>query len=401
MKQVTLPEVLRRLQHWDATLLHPTLRRCPAYYKGCSYAGGPARVLLKPGCYFWNNAQRSELGLLASEVWDLLPWQLDVLGQHEQLQQEFAQQLQAARRTTTGLPKSSSSSGDSGGSSSSSSGDWHRPDMVYSVSWPLLPQAWPLLQASSSSSSSSGSSSRLREPPTAQLPRVTQQQLQLALERVCSTAELSPINTGNSLLLLVLLLLRAEPPQRLAFLQGPWGGLLLAALQLYARGQVPLHFVLQRVEQSGVPHEYTGWHISRTPGFEGFAEMLSPLGGADKSAQGATAGWALSWLLLQPKDAVQAKPVHSSSSSSSSSTANRGDSTSSSSSSSSSTANRGDSSSAGSTGPAQGTSLSLEDFWQPGTWVHFGTAATPAGGQQLIAWQCFVHLGPCCSRRCA
>jgi hypothetical protein len=370
-KELVLPLVLQQKPR-AARLLHPTLGWCPAYHKGCSYAAGSLSKLHKNVC-FHVMARQCEQRLLALELWHLLPWQLEVLQQQHQLKDE---QEQSQR------PQAGSSSGDRPPGSSSSN-SWHKPDMVFTVTWPLLPQAMLRLKGNSSSGNSSSSSSnsnsrQLPPPPTCQLPPVTQQQLQVALERVCVTVQLSPQDTRSSLLLLVLLLLRAELPQRLAFLQGPWGGLLLAALQLFARGRTPLHDAVAAVDSALKLEGDMGWYVSRIPGFLGFAEVLYSIGAPVGGALGTTAGCALSWLLLQPKGTVDVGSDHSSSSSIErhvgssevSGTSNTG----SSSSSSSSTGRSGSS-----TAAAADTCPGTGEFWAPGPWVHFGTAKPPTG----------------------
>jgi hypothetical protein len=130
--------------------------------------------------------------------------------------------------------------------------------------------------------------------------------------------ELSPEHTCFGLLLLALLLLRADLPQRLAFLQGPWGGLLLAALQLYACGRTPLHEALQGVEPELLRRSSWGWWHG-SDGSEGLVEIL----GRDDPRQhvqpsSVAARW-LSWLLLQPVGSSVCCGGNSSNSSSSSS----------------------------------------------------------------------------------
>jgi hypothetical protein len=349
LRQAVLPLVRQRPV--AATLLHPALRRCPAYHKERSYAGWLVNDL-GFRFLFLSEAARCEQRLLAAELWDLGPWQMQVLQRHKHLQQEHTQQQEAARST-----------GARGASSSSSSRVHHNTEMYYLVSWPLLPPALPLLR------SSYISTSRLPAPPKSQQPPVTQQQLQLALELVCVTVELSPQDTRSSLMLLVLLLLRAELPQRLAFLQGPWGGLLLAALQLYACDRLPLHVAVEAAAPGLAPEEDMAWRVSCVAGDMGFAEMLLPLLGRSSTATGSSAGWALSWLLLQPQDSGGAIPKPSSSSSSSS-----GSTTTASTSSSSSTIIITSTSTGGSNAGS-----GEEELWQLGAWVHLGRGDPPAG----------------------
>jgi hypothetical protein len=144
------------------------------------------------------------------------------------------------------------------------------------------------------------------------------------LEQACLAVEVSPQDTRSSLLLLVLLLLRAELPQRLAFLQGPWGGLLLAALQLYACGRTPLHEALQRVQPSLAPDLVTGMVISDDPGQRGFLQILDCNVGQPVMEPAASAWRLLCWTVLQPEHGWDVNPASSTSSSISSSSSTGG-----------------------------------------------------------------------------
>jgi hypothetical protein len=145
---------------------------------------------------------------------------------------------------------------------------------------------------------------------------VKQQQLQLALEQVCVTVELSPQDTRSGLLLLVLLLLRAEPPLRLAFLQGPWGGLLLAALQLYACGRTPLHEALEAAVPGLAADQSCGLVVSQQIGGEGLVEGFRPHSVSTFLSTEGSAAWLLNWLLLQPQGSCDVTSTSESSSSS-------------------------------------------------------------------------------------
>jgi hypothetical protein len=162
--------------------------------------------------------------------------------------------------------------------------------LMQQVFLPLLPQALALLP------------SGLPAAPTCPLPPVTQQQLQLALERVCATVGLSPQDTRSSMTLLVLLLLRAEPTMRLAFLQGPTGGLLLAALQQYACGRTWLHAGVEAAVPGLAPPDHIGALLSRNAGTLGLLDTFAPSVRFQVMDLATSAGLLLSWLLLQPLD---------------------------------------------------------------------------------------------------
>jgi hypothetical protein len=203
-------------------------------------------------------ASRAGLRLATAQVWHLWSWQMEMeqvlqrqepvhgaaAGKHTKQcsrdcvamrdqvlssqQRRHGQQSKSSTSTRGASPTVSSSS--SSGSSSSIAAP--QPTMVQFAVQLLLPRALPLLP---------GSSSKWPASPSCQMPPVTLKLMQLALEQVCLAVEWSPQDARSSLMLMVLQLLRAEPALRLAFLQGPWGGLLLAALQLYACGRTRLH----------------------------------------------------------------------------------------------------------------------------------------------------------------
>jgi hypothetical protein len=375
LRELLLPQVLR--VRGAASLLHPTLRLCPRYHQGHSYAAGGMPELRKDQLHHLRALGFCVTQLMATEVWELWPWQLDVMDHFEQQQeqqdslyqqqqqfdmdvqrllenQQLSPQAQEGsgsedwESACSGTPASSSRSESLQGTSSSTTTatNSHTPSLPTSstcaaqglasstaagvsrstnassrrvhprryinnpMMWPLLPHALPRLASSSSS--------RFPVPPPCQLAPVTQQQLQLALERVCVTVEMAPQDARSSLLLLVLLLLRAELPQRLAFLQGPWGGLLLAALQLYACDRTPLHDAVHIVQPSLAPDYNIGLYMSNEAGKEGFLELLR------RGPQPLilypvwTAWWLLTCTVLQPEDGWD--PATGGSSSSSNST---------------------------------------------------------------------------------
>jgi hypothetical protein len=125
----------------------------------------------------------------------------------------------------------------------------------------------------------------------------------MALERVCLNVQLSNLYASISLQLLVLLLLRADPALRLAFMQGPQGGLLLAALQLFGCGRTPLHAVVARLEPGLVGGGGFGWLCSQGLGLDGVQEVMALTDNNYTSLpEASTACLALSWLLLQPQE---------------------------------------------------------------------------------------------------
>jgi hypothetical protein len=326
LRQAVLPLLLQRTPR-AARLLHPTLRRCPAYHKGRSYAAGVLKHFAHQPTQLPWHACRCLQRLIAAELWELWPWQLEVSQQLKQLLEEEAppplpqqqQQWQSLYQWSSMVPAgvsnppNTAASSTTGSNSSSSSRQAPEGDLVQDVVQPLLPQAMPLLHASSSSRSR-----HWPAPPACQLPPVTQQQLQLALEYVCVTAELSPHDTRSGLMLLALLLLRAELPQRLAFLQGPWGGLLLAALQLYACDRMPLHEALQAAVPGLAADHSFGLLMSEHTGAEGLLEVLTPHSVSRILCTETSAAWLLHWLLLQPQSSDSATDTSDSTSSSSS-----------------------------------------------------------------------------------
>jgi hypothetical protein len=272
--------------------------------------------------YLPRHACRCVQRLIAAELWDLWPWQLEVSQQLKQLEQEQKQQdIAGCASTSKTIPISMCYHLGSSSSSSSSSGSSQqlRASVGVGVVTPLLPQVMPLLATNSSSSSSQSPA-----PPTCQLPPVTQQQLQLALEWVCVTVELSPQETRSGLLLLMLLLLRAEPSQRLAFLNGPCGGLLLAALQLYACDRMPLHGMLEAIVPGLAVNYPLGFLATELTGAEGFVEALTPGVQSHIVRAESSAVWILDWILLQPRGCGDTAACLDSSSSSSSSSGSGG-----------------------------------------------------------------------------
>jgi hypothetical protein len=280
LQHQVLPRLLR--VPVAAALLHPTLRRCPSYHKGHSYAAGVLKGLEKGDWYAYVSAAY-EVHLMGCELWDLWPWLLDLLEPRPQQQPEQQQQQQQAI-------------------TSSSSSTWREvtcPGQDHSF-WPLVPHAVPTLLRCQGSSSSGGCSSGGHKcVSNCQPTPVSASQLSLVLERVCLNVQLSTYRSTASLNLLVLLLLRADPALRLAFLQGPQGGLLLAALQLYACGRTPLHEAVAGVQPGLVPEGLLGWACSPGVGLKGLQEVMAstPPYGLMPAPQ--TAGLVLSWLLLQ------------------------------------------------------------------------------------------------------
>jgi hypothetical protein len=202
-----------------------------------------------------------ELAPLTAEIWDILPWQLKVLQMLEQRRQK----------------------------------DWSMLPGTVGVQFPILPQAMPLLEGYTSSSSSSRS---VPAAPERRLAPVSDLQLQLVLERVCLNVQLAPMQAGSSFLLLALLLLRADLAQRLQFLQGPQGGLLLAALQQYSCSSPCGSLGLPGLPAGG---RHPGWVLSSATGSAGLLETVR--GGLPKHLRAAdAAGLMLHMLLLEPWD---------------------------------------------------------------------------------------------------
>lgn len=152
-----------------------------------------------------------------------------------------------------------------------------------------------------------------------QLPPVSASQLKLVLERVCLNVQLSTYFCNNSLLLLALLLLRADPALRLWFLQGPQGSLLLAALQLYGCGRTPLHDSVEGVESWLAPKGCIGPYSSQGLGMKGLLDAIGHAPACEVTPAAPAAGLALSWLLLQLQDSMGSSCTSSSGSGSHSS----------------------------------------------------------------------------------
>jgi hypothetical protein len=328
LRELVLPVVQQR---WSL-LLHPTLRRCPRYHRGLSYGAGVIGQFKEDELDLlrrWGGGCDQQL--VAAELWDLWPWQLEMLQKLEQLEQQ--QQGTGTPHQTIregvqhggqhGARSNSSSSNSAAPSSCSSSATTVTratnsnafssssastnccgcDDIALAVErhvlLPLLPSTLQMLLLARGSS-------QWQAPPTCQLPPVTQQQLQLALERVCLTVELSPQDARSSIMLLVLLLLRAELPQRLAFLQGPWGGLLLAALQQYGRGRTPLHVGVNAVVPGLAPSSGMGMRLSRKLGVQGLLDSQKDDVSSRVIVTADSVSMMLMWLLLQPLDGAGA-----------------------------------------------------------------------------------------------
>jgi hypothetical protein len=338
-------QVLTRLQQVPrkSFQLHPTLQRCPSYHKGRSYADGMLRALLW-GDYYVRLPEAYELHLLGCEVWDLWPWQLKLLQEYQQQHTLTIPTATTATTTTTTSSSSrdqaladhgrlaDSSTATSNPGTSSSTQESHGVTLpgLHSALWPLLPHTVsPMLphHRSSADSSSDSSCDHGRGATTGDggqvaavsthLPPVSADQLHLALERVCLNVQLSTYHGNNSLQLLVLLLVRADPALRLAFLQGPQGGLLLAALQLYGCGRTALHAAVAAIQPELVQDSGMGWLCSQGLGMKGLREVLFHDTTLDTLPHASTAVLALSWLLLRPKDSREGSDGSSSSSSSS------------------------------------------------------------------------------------
>jgi hypothetical protein len=390
LRQQLLPRLLR--VPGANALLHPTLQRCPSYHKGHSYAAG---VLTEHSDWSQTLPGAYTLHLVVSEMWDLWPWQLEMLQQQqqqEQQQQQQQEQQQQQQQQDSHLLDHDAQRQTAASNTHDAVANSHRSRWVTMLGpagafWPLLPHVMSsVLQSidSNSGSSSSGSGSRdssiasrtnvsssAAAETSCQLPPVSADQLHLALERVCLNVQLSTYPGGLSLLLLVLLLLRAEPALRLAFLQGPQGGLLLAALQLYGCGRTALHDAVEEMEPGMAAEGTNGWLCSKDVGLEGVRSLLFPASTYNILPQTSTAGLALSWLLLQ----AQGIPEGGSRSSRSS-----GGSGSSSGSSSSSSA----ASAISQTGIA----------WSPGPLMRFGTTEDGLGRSRRVAAHVLPHVIP-------
>jgi hypothetical protein len=303
MRQQLLSRLLKLPGGTD--LLHPPLRRCPRYHKGQCYAAGVLSALVQGNMYLTVPAAYESL-LVESEVWDLWPWQIKVLQDFADNQQQQQQQQCTLSNSNsssidglepgspTSSPPTTATSATTSSSSNSSIGLGH-------TCWPLLPYAAPM-HGGSTSSNGGGDHSTANTCPAAeascQLPPVSAEQLHLALERVCLNVQLCTVSADTSLQLLVLLLLRADPALRLAFLQGPQGGLLLAALQLYGCGSGLLRLVVETMCPGLGGGD--GWLCSKGVGLQGLQEVLARATSHSCLEAAPTTELVLSWLLLQP-----------------------------------------------------------------------------------------------------
>jgi hypothetical protein len=313
-------QVLARLLRLPGVpaVLHPTLLRCPSYHKGHSYSAGLLSALAHgssylglPGAY--------EGHLVEAEVWDLLPWQIELLQALAEKEQRALCNSSSSNDNNSsnmGSPAftASSPTNSSATMAAATTGPGSNspaPPWLGEAFWPLLPYAapWPYDRASSSSIHASGTSTRPAAGASCQLPPVSADQLRLALERVCLNVHLCTRDAHTSLMLMVLLLLRADPALRLAFLQGPQGGLLMAALQLYGRGTWPLQLVVNAISPGLAPAGSDGWLGSEGAGLEGLQDLLAPTSSRCSLGAASTAAVALSWLLLQPSSTASWAPL--------------------------------------------------------------------------------------------
>jgi hypothetical protein len=243
-----------------------------------------------------------ERHLMGCEVWDLWPWQIQLLQEQEQLNTPSSSSSSSSSSSPPCQEGDAASTGSDGPATSSASAinatsittDSEDDQEVtlsgpHSTYWPLLPHVAPPLPHVHNGSAGHVS---------CQLPPVSADQLHLALERVCLNVQLSTSYAGASLQLLVLLLLRADPALRLAFLQGPQGGLLLAALQLYGCGRTPLHEVVESAEPGLAPEGRMRWLCSEGVGLEGLEEVLFPIGTYSVLSAAAASALVLTWLLM-------------------------------------------------------------------------------------------------------
>jgi hypothetical protein len=426
--------------------MHPALGRCPAYHLGRSYSGAFEQPL-SSNQHLMQYTGDAELAMVVSEVWDLWPWQLQLIKDQLQLPEQQKRYQRACKEVVPDEQKvragqgpiiltkwpqwglqeqplqvssSSSSSSSGGGNGGSSSGGSSNtpPEASSSVSqqptetatpaapassnssgncmgdssssssssggsscpsprlipWPLLPSAVPLLRRLGTSSSAAA-------PPECQLPPVVLRQLCLVLERVCLTVDLAPQYARNSLMLMVLLLLRADLALRLQFLHSPQGGLLMAALQLYGCGKTPVYDAMGAEKFGMNITNMFGLFLSSLPGEEGVAQAVSTRLATSLLCEAASTGVILNWLLLQPKDV--GKEVSCSSSaqgmdgpSSSRDSSCPGDGDAGDSSSSSTPAANSSSSSISGGSDAQGMT------WFPAPIVYFGTPLDRSGEQK-------------------
>jgi hypothetical protein len=254
--------------------------------------------------------------LLGCELWDLWPWLLELLqpgGQQQQQEEQQQQDSYAAGRqghnVKDALPQPTPDTSQVHKAISSTI-KWCKdtlpapPDTL----WPLLPHAVPPLLCGQGGHSSSGGSAigshgcPSSQQVSSQLPPVSAYQLHQALELVCLNVQLSTFACMSSLQLLVLLLLRADPALRLRFMQGPQGGLLLAALQLFGCGRTPLHEAVAVVAPGLAPKGRIALVCSQGVGVKGLLNMMAPARACSAVPAASAAGLALSWLLLYPQD---------------------------------------------------------------------------------------------------
>jgi hypothetical protein len=196
---------------------------CPRYHQGAAWP-----VLEAPDAHHLGGlpfAHCLEL-LLVREALGYLP------GAMQQLKPFRAEQCSSSSRSSCSTTTTTASSGS--GSNAREGGEFTR----LILQWPVNLQVLKAGSSSSSSSSGSGSLACQCRMPTCHLctppPPVTLQQLRLVLEVVClSCQEISP-QALQAPLLLALLLQRASPELRAAFLNSEDGTRLLVALQLAA-----------------------------------------------------------------------------------------------------------------------------------------------------------------------
>jgi hypothetical protein len=216
--------------------------------------------------------------------------------------------------------------------------------------------------------------------------------------------DIAPQYARNSLMLMVLLLLRAAPALRLQFLHSPQSGLFLAALQLYGCGQTPVYDAMGAQKFGMNITNMFGFFLSSLPGKEGVRQACSNRLATSLLTEAASTGLILSWLLLVPKGSSQSSSCSSSEKlvdgpgSRESSCTNGGAAGGSSSSSGSS--DSGSRTAAADSSSSSSSSSSAQDMtWFPAPVIYYGSPLDRSGEQSASCGLTHTFADPPCGTR--